>query len=99
MRTLNRLELIGETVRAALNALAVAAPRWLAGWMPPAWAERYGHRVENYRLPQKAAERAAYVQKVGADGAVVLAMATSTDTPGWLAQVEAVTVLRKVWQQ
>ncbi|NIY69274.1 transposase IS4 family protein [Streptomyces malaysiensis] len=99
VRTLNRLELIGETVRAALNALAVAAPRWLAGWMPPDWAERYGHRVENYRLPQKAAERAAYVQKVGADGAVVLAMATSTDTPGWLAQVEAVTVLRKVWQQ
>jgi hypothetical protein len=29
IRTLNRLELVGETLRAALNAIAVAAPDWL----------------------------------------------------------------------
>jgi transposase len=53
VRTLNRLELIGEPVRAALNALAAAAPTWLAGWMLEEWPDRYGHRVENYRLPQQ----------------------------------------------
>ena len=31
IRALNRLELAGETLRAALEALAVAAPGWLAG--------------------------------------------------------------------
>ena len=40
VRTLNRLEHIGEIIRAALNALAMAAPPWLAGWMPPDWADR-----------------------------------------------------------
>ena len=31
VRDLNRLEMVGETLRAALEALAAAAPRWLAG--------------------------------------------------------------------
>jgi hypothetical protein len=31
VRDLNRLELAGEAVRACLEALAVAAPHWLAG--------------------------------------------------------------------
>jgi len=30
IRAVNRLECIGETMRAALNSLAVAAPDWLA---------------------------------------------------------------------
>jgi hypothetical protein len=29
VRTLNRLERVGETLRAALNAVAVVAPAWL----------------------------------------------------------------------
>jgi hypothetical protein len=45
IRMLNRLELAGETLRAALEALAVAAPGWLAGvidesWQTPAPASR-----------------------------------------------------------
>ena len=31
LRSLNRLELAGESIRAALEALAAAAPAWLAG--------------------------------------------------------------------
>ena len=34
IRALNRLELVGETLRAALNELAVAAPDWLRGMAP-----------------------------------------------------------------
>jgi transposase len=34
-RDLNRLELVGETLRAALNTLATVAPGWLRGQAPP----------------------------------------------------------------
>jgi transposase len=99
VRVLNRLELVGETMRAALNALAAAAPQWLGGWMPPEWVDRYGHRVENYRLPQSGPERAAYAAQVGADGAALLAAVDAEQAPGWVGQVEAVAVLRRVWHQ
>jgi transposase len=37
VRGLNRLERVGETVRAALNELAVVAPDWLQALAPPVW--------------------------------------------------------------
>jgi transposase len=40
IRTLNHLELVGETMRAALNAVATSAPQWLIEHNRPAWAER-----------------------------------------------------------
>lgn len=41
IRTLNRLELLAETMRAALNAVATAAPAWLSSIVPADWHERY----------------------------------------------------------
>ena len=41
VRQVNRLEMIGETLRAALNALAGIAPDWLRGQVAPDWFERY----------------------------------------------------------
>lgn len=35
VRTLNRMEFVGETLRAALEALAAAAPAWLSGVIGP----------------------------------------------------------------
>jgi transposase len=72
IRTLNRLELVGETMRYALNRLAVAAPAWLRAHLHPAWGERYRHRVENYRLPKTDAERQQFAATIGADGFAVL---------------------------
>jgi len=46
-------ELVGETLRAALNDLATVAPDWLRAVAQPEWFERYAHRVEDYRLPRK----------------------------------------------
>lgn len=40
VRTLNRIEFVGETLRAALEALAAAAPGWLAAQVPAEWVER-----------------------------------------------------------
>src|ERR671932_1246645 len=40
IRTLNRVELLAETLRSALNEVAAAAPDWLRALAPPAWFER-----------------------------------------------------------
>ena len=51
-RDLNRLELAGESVRAALEALAAAAPDWVATAVDvPGWSRRYRARVDTWRLP------------------------------------------------
>lgn len=98
-RVLNRLECVGETVRRALNALAVVAPEWLQPRLQPEWTERYGTRFEDYRLPKAEAERAALAAIIGADGQHLLQALLAPDAPPWLRQVPAVQVLRQVWIQ
>jgi transposase len=74
VRGLNRLERVGETMRAALNELAVVAPDWLQVLAPPVWYERYSCRVENYRLPKSETARVELATAIGADGRQLLAM-------------------------
>ena len=50
VRRLNRLENTAEHLRAALNALAAAAPDWLLQAVPADWFDRYQRRIEDYRL-------------------------------------------------
>jgi transposase len=54
VRFLNRLECVTETLRAALNALASAAPEWLRVHADPAWLERYDRRAGDHEVPQGA---------------------------------------------
>src|SRR6266545_6251537 len=68
VRTLNRMEFVGETLRAALEALAVAAPTWLSGLVTAEWAERYGPRVDDYRFPKGEEVREEWARQVGEDG-------------------------------
>src|SRR5215218_3343716 len=68
LRVLNRLERVAETLRAALNAVAAAAPDWLRSVAPPEWHERYDRRIEDYRLPRGREARLTYAATVGADG-------------------------------
>jgi transposase len=42
VRSLNRLEIVGETLHAALNALAQVAPTWLRAQVTAEWFLRYG---------------------------------------------------------
>jgi transposase len=58
IREMNRLEMAGETVRAALEALAAAAPDWLAGVIGSSWQQVYGQRIAGLRLPAAKAARA-----------------------------------------
>jgi transposase len=97
VRTLNRLERVGETLRAALNEVATVAPEWLQALAPPAWYERYGRRVENYRLPKTEAARGALAAEIGADGRRLLgAIDAAADQPE-LTRLPKVEVLRRVW--
>jgi transposase len=99
IRVLNRLELVGETLRHALNSLAVVAPDWLCAHVPPEWFDRYGTRVENYHLPNTTAAREALAATIGADGRRLLqAVEAATDLP-WVQQVPAVKTLRQVWAE
>jgi transposase len=99
IRTVNRLELVGEAVRAALTALAAAAPDWLAQRLDPQWPQRYGHRVEEYQLPKDDAERLAYAHDIGADGTAILAHVDNPQAPAWLSQVPAIAALRRILSQ
>jgi transposase len=99
IRVLNRLERVGETLRHALNSLAVVAPDWLRAQVPPEWFDRYGTRIENYHLPKTDAARQALAATIGADGRQLLqAVETAPDLP-WLREVPAVKTLRDVWAE
>jgi transposase len=99
VRRLNRLERVGETMRAALNELAVVAPDWLRKLAPPEWYERYAKRVENYALPKSDAARQELASVIASDGEELLAaIDAATDQP-ILAQVPAVLTLRRLWDE
>jgi transposase len=99
IRTLNRLEFVGETLRHALEVLATVAPEWLRSQVPAAWGERYGRRFEDYRLPDKAAARQELAATIGTDGRALLEALYSEGAPAWLRTVPAVATLRQVWLQ
>lgn len=97
VRTLNRLECVGETLRAALNDLAVVAPDWLRTWVSAEWLDRYGARFEAYRLPKDEGERQALAEAIGRDGCALLRAIFAEAAPAWLREVPVVDVLRRTW--
>ncbi len=99
VRDLNRLQFVTETLRAALNALAAAAPGWLSAHLEPEWFDRYCARSEDSRFPIRWAARAAHADQVGADGMVVLRAVIAADAPSWLRHLPAVDLLRRIWVQ
>ena len=99
VRVLNRLELVGETLRAALNEIAAAAPEWLRGVTPEPWYGRYARRIEDGRLPRSAAGREAYARTVGEDGFALLDRLGHPETPEGLRSLPRVAVLRQIWER
>jgi transposase len=99
VRALNRLERVGETLRAALNELAVMAPAWLQALAPAEWYRRYGRRVENYHLPKTDAAREELARVIASDGETLLAADDAATDQPVLAQLPAVLTLRRVWAE
>jgi transposase len=99
VRSLNRLERVAETLRAALNELAVIVPEWLQALAPPEWYPRYGSRVENYDLPKTEADRQELARVIGADGEKLLVAIDAAVDQSWLTHLPFVALLRRVWSE
>lgn len=97
VRAANRLESVGETLRAALNVLAAAAPEWLARHAGAEWLDRYGRPFEEWRLPKGEVPRKALGEVIGTDGHLLLAAVYDPSAPAWLRELPAVQTLRQAW--
>jgi transposase len=97
---LNRLELAGESVRAAVEALAAAHPDWLAQRICVTdWNRRYGTPMTSWRPPQSEAKREELAIAYARDGDALLEAVYDRSAPGWLRELPAVDVLRRVLVQ
>lgn len=99
IRTLSRLECIGETLRQALNVLATGAPDWLRSWAPAEWYDRYSRRFEDYRLPKSRADRYALGEQIGRDGMLLWEQLGRQPELMHLRELPALESLRQVWVQ
>lgn len=99
IRGLNHLVRVVETLRATLNTLSTVAPDWVRENIPPEWVRSYGVRAEEGRLPESDTDRAAFAEKVGADGHRLLDTIYGDGAPVWLRQIPMVETLRVVWVQ
>ena len=99
VRQLNRIEIVGETMRQALNELSEFAPEWVKGIAKPEWFARYGRRYEQMRLPKERAEREALLETIGEDGAFLLEAVRTAAEAEQLWELPAVEFLRRMWVQ
>jgi len=99
VRAINRLMCVGEAMRFALNSLAIVAGEWLVAHSDPEWVDRYGHRIEETRLPRGQEERQAVAELIGRDGSNLLTDLYAADAPLFLCEIPAVQILRRIWVQ
>ena len=96
-RILNRLEGVGETLRAALNSIAIVAPDWLQAWVPIEWFDRYRRAIEEYHLPKGVTPRQEYAEVIGADGMQLLERVWADSAPSDLRKLPTLEILRQTW--
>ena len=99
IRQVNRLELVGESLRAALNEIATVAPEWLKQIISEDWYERYRWRFDDYRLPKKKSEREQLAWQIGLDGHYLLDQVWRINEELEVRHLWSVEVLRRVWVQ
>ncbi|MFB7477275.1 IS1182 family transposase [Kitasatospora sp. NPDC056184] len=98
-RELSWLEMVAETLRSALNALARADPGWLVEVADPEWFRHYATRAEESRFPKSRAKRDETGLRIGADGMRLLEAVFSPQVPQELRDLGPVEILRQVWVQ
>ena len=97
---LRRLELAGESVRAALEALTAACPAWVEQRVcVPDFTRRYGTPMTSWRPPPSRARRDELAIAYARDGYALLEAVYDRSGPAWLAGLPAVDVLRRVLLQ
>ena len=73
-------------------------PDWLREVVRPVWFERYGRRIEDYRLPKRREEREALALAIGTDGFTLLDALDAPGAPATAQMVPMVATLRDVWR-
>lgn len=100
VKSLNRTELIYETVRNAIEGLAQQAPQWLVSIAKPDWRKRYYlDRPFNYRLPKKETERQKLAEMSGEDGFHIISSIesqSSEELRNSLLDLDEIRVLKQV---
>ena len=99
IRNLNRLELAGETMHAALGVVVACALGWLGALAPAQWYEPYAQRASDYHLLRSHVARDAYVLLTGRDGYLLPEALHRVDAAPWLRHVSTAEVPRRVWVQ
>jgi len=99
IRELNRVEVVGETLRRALNELAAVAPDWLQTISPTDWLPRYAQRFDTMRLPKELAARQQLLETIGKDGVKLLTAIQTSSARETLYRLPGVEILRQMWIQ
>lgn len=97
VRRLNRIEVIGETLRMTLNRLATVAPEWLREQVEEDWYKRYAKRFEKEKMPRTLEKETVFAQQIGRDGFDLLQAVYSANAPAHLKDMPEVDVLRRCW--
>lgn len=97
IRNMNRSELVGETLRAALNALAAVDPIWLSANVDTSWYLKYARRFGYPRETQSKEAIIAGAEDIGRDGMALLKKIWSDEAPSYLRSLPAVETLRRCW--
>lgn len=99
IRTVNRLECVGEAMAYTLHSLLQVDPAWVRATLPADWLVRYGIRFDDFRLPREPTKRQALAETIGVDGLALLHTLLAPETPAHLRVEPAVDVLRRIWLQ
>ena len=99
VRNLNRLECVGETLRQALQHLAVVAPEWLQAQIPGEWYAWYDRRIEAAQLAKSKSAEAEWQVRIGEHGQQLLTALYNERTPAYLREIPAIHLLQRVWLQ
>jgi hypothetical protein len=87
---MNRLETVGETLRATINTLAVVDSLWMSKHAGSDWFTRYARRFEQSRLPRTKEGSISAAEQLGADGMKLLEAIWDCGSPLYLRSIPMV---------
>jgi transposase len=98
-RALHQLEIVGETLGYSLNVLSLGVPDWLRNRIRPEGVDRYGARIDEYRLPQEPSPREILLKTIGTDGQDLLDLIEKAKNLPWIKESAAIKTRKTVWGQ
>lgn len=95
---MHHLELVVETMKLTLQALATRYPSWLLTISLPYWYDRYDQQPVESHLPITEDQQEALIRAIGADVSYLLKTIEQANLPD-LASLPEVRTLQRTWQK